>query len=180
MQLKINGWLDVAVTPPPILAKGTTVAPPVTPLGIRIPFVPQCELRPLCQIRLSPPPSPPRSSTPFKMIDTLSPFVTVSQNFDVLLVPKDHVSRRPHDTYYANASTVLRTHTSAHQVHLMSSGEVRPLLFLFGIPGSLTCFSLLRMRSLWLGMCTGGTRLMPATTQCFIRWREFACSPRRS
>ena len=48
--------------PPPILAKGTTVAPPVTPLGMRIPFVPQCELRPLCQIRLSPHPDPRRRS----------------------------------------------------------------------------------------------------------------------
>ena len=33
-----------------------------------------------------------------------------------VLVPKDHVSRSPNDTYYVNSETVLRCHTSAHQV----------------------------------------------------------------
>ena len=47
----------------------------------------------------------------------------MNQNFDALLVPVDHVSRRVHDTYYANEATVLRTHTSAHQIHLMTAGE---------------------------------------------------------
>ncbi|KAI5800025.1 hypothetical protein EDC01DRAFT_703792 [Geopyxis carbonaria] len=47
--------------------------------------------------------------------NTLSPIVSVAQNFDSLGFPPDHVGRSRTDTYYINASTVLRTHTSAHQ-----------------------------------------------------------------
>ena len=32
-----------------------------------------------------------------------------------MLVPADHVSRSPNDTFYVDADTVLRCHTSAHQ-----------------------------------------------------------------
>lgn len=45
----------------------------------------------------------------------LSPVVSVHQNFDSLGFPADHPGRSRTDTYYINASTVLRTHTSAHQ-----------------------------------------------------------------
>lgn len=45
----------------------------------------------------------------------LSPVVSVHQNFDSLGFPTDHPGRSRTDTYYLNASTVLRTHTSAHQ-----------------------------------------------------------------
>ena len=38
-------------------------------------------------------------------------------NFDDVLVPADHVSRGSNDTYYVDNDTVLRCHTSAHQVH---------------------------------------------------------------
>ena len=41
------------------------------------------------------------------------------QNFDEVLVPADHVSRNPNDTYYIDTDTVLRCHTSAHQVELL-------------------------------------------------------------
>ena len=37
-------------------------------------------------------------------------------NFDDVLVPADHVSRGANDTYYVDSDTVLRCHTSAHQV----------------------------------------------------------------
>jgi len=47
------------------------------------------------------------------------PIVTTYNNFDVLRVDKDHVSRSPSDTYYVNEETVLRTHTSAHQCKYM-------------------------------------------------------------
>lgn len=46
----------------------------------------------------------------------------VLQNFDDVLVPDDHVSRSYNDTYYVNAQTVLRCHTSAHEAELLSSG----------------------------------------------------------
>ena len=45
------------------------------------------------------------------------------QNFDEVLVPPDHVSRNPNDTYYVNHDTVLRCHTSAHQAELLRQGE---------------------------------------------------------
>uniref|UniRef100_A0A7S2YMS4 phenylalanine--tRNA ligase n=1 Tax=Entomoneis paludosa TaxID=265537 RepID=A0A7S2YMS4_9STRA len=40
----------------------------------------------------------------------------------------EHVSRQPSDTYYVNHDTVLRTHTSAHQVELLQSGLDRFLV----------------------------------------------------
>lgn len=45
------------------------------------------------------------------------------QNFDEVLVPADHISRSPNDTYYVDPDTVLRCHTSAHQTELLRQGE---------------------------------------------------------
>ena len=58
----------------------------------------------------------------YKVFDDLSPIVSTVQNFDVLRIPPDHVSRKASDTYYLNTDTVLRTHTSAHQVELLKMG----------------------------------------------------------
>ena len=58
----------------------------------------------------------------FTMVDYLSPVVTVEQNFDSLLVPKDHVSRAKNDRYYINSEYLLRSHTSAHQRDLIKTG----------------------------------------------------------
>lgn len=44
------------------------------------------------------------------------------QNFDEVLVPADHVSRSPNDTYYIDTETVLRCHTSAHQAETLRKG----------------------------------------------------------
>lgn len=52
----------------------------------------------------------------YKHHNDLFPAVTVAQNFDSLGFPADHVGRSKTDTYYINKDTVLRTHTSAHQV----------------------------------------------------------------
>ncbi|ODV90088.1 hypothetical protein CANCADRAFT_101103 [Tortispora caseinolytica NRRL Y-17796] len=52
----------------------------------------------------------------------LDPVVSVKQNFDSLGFPEDHVGRSRNDTYYFNKDTVLRTHTSAHQVDLIAEG----------------------------------------------------------
>lgn len=38
-----------------------------------------------------------------KAFDDLSPVVTLNENFDSLLIPSDHVSRSPTDTYYVNS-----------------------------------------------------------------------------
>jgi phenylalanyl-tRNA synthetase alpha chain len=51
----------------------------------------------------------------------LPPIVTVKQNFDSLGIPLDHPGRSRTDTYYVNANTVLRTHTSAHQAETFHS-----------------------------------------------------------
>jgi len=51
----------------------------------------------------------------------LPPVVTVQQNFDSLGIPADHPGRSRTDTYYVNANTVLRTHTSAHQADTFRS-----------------------------------------------------------
>lgn len=52
----------------------------------------------------------------------LDPIVTIEDNFDRLLIPADHPSRSPSDTYYRDDRHVLRTHTSAHQYRLLSAG----------------------------------------------------------
>lgn len=59
----------------------------------------------------------------FRALDDLSPVCSVQQTFDDLLIPKDHVSRRPSDTFYVDADTCLRPHTSAHQTELLRAGE---------------------------------------------------------
>lgn len=67
----------------------------------------------------------------FKTIDDLDcPAVSVEDNFERLLISKDHpgfmvkedcnnAGRSPSDTYYVNENTVLRTHTSAHQHRIL-------------------------------------------------------------
>ena len=64
-------------------------------------------------------------SRQFKVFDDLDPAVPVKHCFDDLLIPPDHVSRSPSDTYYLDDSTCLRTHTSAHQSTLIKSGVQR-------------------------------------------------------
>lgn len=64
-----------------------------------------------------------RCSVPkFTVFDDLSPVVSTEDCFDAMLVPKDHVSRKVTDTYYVNETTVLRAHTSAHEVPTMKQG----------------------------------------------------------
>ena len=58
----------------------------------------------------------------FAVFDSISPVVTVQQNFDSLLVPANHISRSKSDTYYINKDELLRAHTSAHQDELIRMG----------------------------------------------------------
>lgn len=58
----------------------------------------------------------------FLKFDDFVPVVAAVNNFDELLIPSDHVSRSYNDTYYIDASTVLRTHTSAHQTQMLRAG----------------------------------------------------------
>ena len=64
----------------------------------------------------------------FVIHNDLSPIVPTQQNFDQLGFPADHVSRGRSDTYYLNNETVLRTHTSAHQIDLLRTGLQRFLV----------------------------------------------------
>jgi len=59
----------------------------------------------------------------FEMFEDFKPIVTTTMNFDEVLVPKDHVSRSPNDTYYIDDDTVLRCHTSAHQAGMLREGH---------------------------------------------------------
>ncbi|RYP76083.1 hypothetical protein DL771_001907 [Monosporascus sp. 5C6A] len=54
-------------------------------------------------------------SSTYKYHNDFNPVVSTHQNFDSLGFPKDHPGRAKSDTYYINADTLLRTHTSAHQ-----------------------------------------------------------------
>ncbi|XP_054109714.1 phenylalanine--tRNA ligase, mitochondrial isoform X6 [Callithrix jacchus] len=64
-----------------------------------------------------------RSGTPlFSVHDNLSPVVTTWQNFDSLLIPAEHPSRKKGDNYYLNRTHMLRAHTSAHQWDLLHAG----------------------------------------------------------
>ncbi|XP_054841504.1 phenylalanine--tRNA ligase, mitochondrial isoform X1 [Eublepharis macularius] len=64
-----------------------------------------------------------RFRTPlFSVYDDLPPVVTVEQNFDRLLIPEDHPSRKKGDNFYLNHTHMLRAHTSAHQWDLIHSG----------------------------------------------------------
>lgn len=44
-------------------------------------------------------------------------------NFEALNIPAHHPARAMHDTFYFNASTLLRTHTSPVQIRTMESGK---------------------------------------------------------
>ena len=44
-------------------------------------------------------------------------------NFEALNIPKDHPARDMQDTFYIDADTVLRTHTSPVQIHVMESRQ---------------------------------------------------------
>lgn len=59
----------------------------------------------------------------FKKFDDMNPVVRIEDNFDKLLIPKDHPARSKSDTYYVDENNVLRTHTSAHQNKILSGGH---------------------------------------------------------
>ncbi|XP_042237753.1 phenylalanine--tRNA ligase, mitochondrial-like [Homarus americanus] len=63
-----------------------------------------------------------RGNPLFSVHNQIHPVVTTHQNFDSLLIPKDHVSRKKSDNYYVNERHLLRAHTSAHQSELIGMG----------------------------------------------------------
>lgn len=63
----------------------------------------------------------PGACLPSFLTPPSSPLAPV-QNFDEILIPADHVSRSPNDTYYVDPDTVLRCHTSAHQTEILRQG----------------------------------------------------------
>lgn len=64
----------------------------------------------------------------FQALLPSTPAVTVYSNFDELGFPKDHPGRAATDSYYLNASHMLRTHTSAHEVDVFRQGIDKWLL----------------------------------------------------
>lgn len=49
-----------------------------------------------------------KSNYKFQMFDNLPRVVSVEDNFDKLLIPKDHPSRSKSDTFYVNANPSLK------------------------------------------------------------------------
>jgi len=58
----------------------------------------------------------------YTIYDAEDPIVTTTQCFDDLRIDPDHPGRSPSDTYYISDTTLLRTHTSAHQSEHLRSG----------------------------------------------------------
>ena len=69
--------------------------------------------------------SPLQQANPLAYVikDDFDPIVTVQQNFDELLIPQDHISRKKADTYYLSETKLLRTHTSAHQKYMLQASH---------------------------------------------------------
>lgn len=59
----------------------------------------------------------------YKIKKDFDPIVSVNENFNDLLIPEDHISRKKSDSYYLSESLLLRTHTSAHQKAMISAGH---------------------------------------------------------
>lgn len=64
----------------------------------------------------------------FAHLSAPSPIVSVYKNFDELGFPLDHPGRSVTDSYYLNKDTLLRTHTSAHEVEVFKAGHDKWLL----------------------------------------------------
>lgn len=62
-------------------------------------------------------------SPTYKYYNTFHPVVSTFENFDSLGFPPDHPGRARSDTYYINKSTLLRTHTSAHEAQIFRANE---------------------------------------------------------
>jgi phenylalanyl-tRNA synthetase alpha chain len=65
----------------------------------------------------------PQIGTRVDIFDDISPIMNTYKAFDELLIPKEHISRRPSDTYYIGEDLLLRPHTSAHQNEILRSGS---------------------------------------------------------
>ncbi|KAF8985967.1 hypothetical protein BGZ46_000053 [Entomortierella lignicola] len=59
----------------------------------------------------------------YKHYQSFSPVVSTKENFDDLCFTDDHPGRAITDTYYLNKSIMLRTHTSAHQLKVMTESD---------------------------------------------------------
>ncbi|TPX13148.1 uncharacterized protein E0L32_006348 [Thyridium curvatum] len=57
----------------------------------------------------------------YKTYNTFDPVVSTFENFDSLGFPEDHPGRAKSDTYYINKETLLRTHTSAHELEIFKA-----------------------------------------------------------
>lgn len=62
-------------------------------------------------------------SPTYKTYNDFDPVVSTHENFDSLGFPLAHPGRAKSDTYYVNSSTLLRTHTSAHEAQLFKASS---------------------------------------------------------
>lgn len=59
----------------------------------------------------------------FNKFENEDKVVSIYQNFDALLIPESHQSRKPSDTYYFDDNHVYRTHTTAHLAKLAKNNN---------------------------------------------------------
>lgn len=96
----------------------------------------------------------------FKTFDDMFPVVSCKANFDEILIPADHVSRSPNDTYYVSSDKVLRCHTSAHQAELLRTKQ--PAFLVTGVLGSSSSSALVD----WFWCCTLHVCLLYCSACC--------------
>lgn len=58
-----------------------------------------------------------------------SPIVKVNDNFDNLLIKKNHPSRKKSDNFYINKNYMLRAHTTVHDIELITKNENKFIVF---------------------------------------------------
>jgi phenylalanyl-tRNA synthetase alpha chain len=118
------GWMLVSASRPPLVVEGKTYQPDAftnvtpqilskLPLALHLdPSHPIGIIRSLIESHFS----------TFTPVRPPSAVVSVRQNFDELGFPPEHPARVKGDSYYLDRETVLRTHTSAHELEAFRSG----------------------------------------------------------
>lgn len=70
-----------------------------------------------------------KKKVPFMIGDSFSPIVSVKQNFEDLLIPKDHVSRKRSDTYFVSEDYIMRPHATANERNMFEKNAEAFLIF---------------------------------------------------
>lgn len=117
----------------------------------------------------------------YRTFDDLPPVVSATANFDEVLVPADHVSRSPNDTYYVDGTTVLRCHTSAHQAEMLRSKHAAFLVTGEGQDLMAGWCVQQQQQSLWSCRASACSKAASSAGLCWVapsRWRSLQAALR--